>query len=142
MKKMKKVVKRWWLEALRSGEYARGEGELVAHDTCEGRDEYRFCCLGVLENIYHEKNGTEFPENMFFAGWHSDPVATWSGLSNNECAKEKDCVKVKTNFDDFGWYGEDKLNSHHYIAPHEYLAQMNDEGKSFKRIAQWIEKNL
>jgi hypothetical protein len=95
--------------------------------------DYKFCCLGVLENLYHLEKGSEFKEARWSDGGHTKEVADWSGLSaeydatddNKVCTGEKDC---------FG----DTL----YMSPAEYLAHMNDKNKSFKQIARWIERNL
>ena len=46
---MNKNVKRLWLEALRSGEYKQGRGLL--------RDGNKYCCLGVLCDIYRQRVG-------------------------------------------------------------------------------------
>lgn len=46
-KKMDPKLKREWVKALRSGEYKQGQDCL-----CQWRaGEFRFCCLGVLEDI-------------------------------------------------------------------------------------------
>ena len=139
MKKMKKVPKRQWLKALRSGEYNRGEGQLVEApaDNCHQDGEYYFCCLGVLQNVYCESKGMEFHRHEFSAGAHSNEVAKWSGLDNDAAyLEDEDMVHIKPNknrpIQPFGYYE----------AAWEYLAGMNDKGKSFKEIARWIEKNL
>ena len=52
---MNKEVKKLWLEALRSGEYKQGQGQL--HNPSENV----FCCLGVLCDIV-DKNNIYKPE--------------------------------------------------------------------------------
>ena len=44
--KMKKWAKDLWLDALRSGQYTQGDGNLFRRDWINHRLEY--CCLGVL----------------------------------------------------------------------------------------------
>lgn len=51
---MNAAVKKQWVEALRSGEYAQGQNHL--RQVVRGRDQ--FCCLGVLCDLYTQ----EFPE--------------------------------------------------------------------------------
>ena len=148
MEKMKKVPKRKWLEALRSGEYIQGKQQLVQtpSDYCweehprktrkTEEEEYRFCCLGVLENLYCESKGIEFPERNWSMGSHTDEVAKWAGLANDSCEvhhswkimKNKVAMKSGGHYVTYGAYN--------------YLSSMNDKGKSFKQIANWIEKNL
>ena len=47
--KLRDEVKAAWLEALRSGQYTQGEGALRAGD--------RYCCLGVLCDVYRKDVG-------------------------------------------------------------------------------------
>lgn len=58
---MNKTIKRKWIKALRSGEYAQGEGNLKCGPNLDGEMEY--CCLGVLRAICPElklkKSGEE-----------------------------------------------------------------------------------
>jgi hypothetical protein len=42
---MKKEIKEKWIEALRSGNYAQGQGEL------HNPDNKTYCCLGVLADV-------------------------------------------------------------------------------------------
>lgn len=88
-------VKRVWQEALRSGEYEQGRGQL--------RDEDKFCCLGVLLEV----------------SWHGD----W------EWADDYLPTEAGVAFD--VPYGDQ-----------EGLANMNDGGRTFDEIADWIEANL
>lgn len=46
--KLHPVVKKQWLEALRSGKYIQGKGELRSMDN-------RFCCLGVLCDLHSKE---------------------------------------------------------------------------------------
>ncbi len=50
---MKADLKRKWVEALRSGKYKQGEGELRRGDA--------FCCLGVLADV----RGAEWVEDEY-----------------------------------------------------------------------------
>lgn len=53
---MNEEVKQKWLEALRSGEYEQGKEMLRRHDD-------KFCCLGVLTDLYVKDNATEWQVN-------------------------------------------------------------------------------
>jgi len=80
---MNPEVKAKWLAALRSGEYQQGTGTLRARG--------RYCCLGVLCDIYSREHGIEWGEldpidwEMKFLGedcFLPAPVIKWAGLSD------------------------------------------------------------
>lgn len=55
MKKMNSFVKNAWIKALRSGKYKQTTGDL--------KNDYGYCCLGVLTDIYcktHKQNMDDF----------------------------------------------------------------------------------
>lgn len=120
---MKKTVTKKWVKALRSGEYLQGRGYLAQ----EENGEHKFCCLGVLCNIYQEEKGglkistSKYNDDIYsYNGNNStaiDEVMKWSGLKN-ELGKFK--------------YKNNRTGD---------LATLNDNGKSFKQIADIIEKN-
>ena len=139
---MNKRVKKKWLKALRSGEYIQGDDQLCQPhwiETEDGRDEksgdFAFCCLGVLENLYHEEKGTSFTERAQRASYHCDAVAEWADLSNVEYDDDSTSKEKKYKVRD-GWCGAT------YGRAFEKLAHMNDQGKSFAVIANWIERYL
>jgi hypothetical protein len=91
-----------------------GEYDQTTEQLSRGLDEYRtgYCCLGVLCVV----NGWEFDEGD--GGTESGPtelIGEWSGLP-----------------------GESGLTKDE----RETLANMNDSGKSFAVIADWIEEKL
>jgi len=113
---MNEAVKRRWIAALRSGKYRQGEGCLCA--TAKGRT--RFCCLGVLAN-------EELDAEWVFSNDPYNP--TWS-------------LHYKGDEDD-GLLPKDARRELGLSADQEQdLSDMNDEGKSFREIADWIEENL
>ena len=117
---MKKKVMKKWVKALRSGQYNQTEGALARHRNGEDG----FCCLGVLCNIMQEETGKL---NVIYGGntyRFNDEEGTlpkavriWAGMEN-----ESGYFKYKN-----GKAGE--------------LTDLNDNGKSFKQIANVIEKN-
>jgi hypothetical protein len=122
--KLRPEIKVLWLDALRSGKYTQGQGAL--------QDDGKFCCLGVLCDIYRvrRRKGSwkagQFSDtgyrffipsgNKSSAGYLPDPVAKWAGLL------PRDNTTLK--------------------AAQGKLSIMNDDGKSFQQIANYIDKNL
>lgn len=79
---MNRRIKKQWVKALKSGKYKQGEGQL--------RDEHnRFCCLGVLCNLYakeHPKIAAKQKEPQQFLGEDSflpRPVSNWAGFKGD-----------------------------------------------------------
>lgn len=111
---MKKAIADIWVKALRSGEYKQTTGELRG-----GLNTDSFCCLGVLCNLHaqtHPKFAAKQDDPGFYGGQSDVPpeiVMNWSGL--------------KTELGEFG--------------SEMSLAEMNDEGADFNKIADTIEKN-
>jgi hypothetical protein len=115
--KMNKKVKKLWVEALRSGEYKQTDGQLRnVHNS--------FCCLGVLCNLHaqahphiaaKQKSPIKYMDNT---GVLPDPVQRWAGLEGN--------------------WGADVTIKGEYLT----LIIHNDNGRTFKQIANAIEKQL
>jgi hypothetical protein len=76
-------------------------------------DGYAYCCLGVLEQVRCEMEGKRFPTHFTRGQVLTTATMKWAGLD------------------------DDNPN-----LPDEAAASMNDEGKSFKYIANRIEKYL
>lgn len=116
---MKKSVKNLWVKALKSGKYKQTTGTL--------KDNYGFCCLGVLCDVYAKTNKKKVWSDGDFGftafGRRSalpSKVVKWAGL-------ESDNPEVK--------YGKRKFKTN--------LAILNDEYRcSFKKIADVIERKL
>lgn len=116
-------VKKKWLRALRSGKYKQGRGQLHKVD----RDEHRFCCLGVLCDLYvkeHKQKWEMLADNggsSLFKGrayYLPECVRKWAGMDSNY-GKVSDC---------FGKYSS--------------LTKLNDAGKRFSTIANVIQEHL
>lgn len=121
---MNKEVKKKWLKALRSGEYDQGKGCLLTR-TSKGD---KFCCLGVLCNLYAQAHpGTgfkdEFESYSFFDESYQLPikVRNWAKISKSK----------KFDYD------------HYKVTAGSKLMQLNDmDNCNFNEIADWIEENL
>lgn len=89
---MKPEIKKLWLEALRSGKYKQGCGALkrLDKDPNTGLEEFTFCCLGVLCDLYdktHKEDNWQIlkhrdKELSHLGGWGFPHriVVEWSGL--------------------------------------------------------------
>lgn len=80
---MKKDIAIKWVEALRSGKYVQGHGQL------HNAQDNTYCCLGVLCDI----TGTSLDENINLspAQKNATSLSTSNGIYNslNECLSEK-----------------------------------------------------
>jgi hypothetical protein len=132
---MKKTVMKKWVKALRSGKFKQGKEQLKKTNP---QGKVNHCCLGVLcelyneemiknkkkklkettTNEYYEKQGTHSLTHSFDGIQDTLPkkVMNWSGVSN-EYGKFYDSTEP--------------LN----------LVEMNDDGKRFTTIGNFIEKN-
>lgn len=116
---MNKEIKKVWIDALRSGKYKQGPDNMY----CEGKH----CCLGVLAEIYATTELGMSPKdaraNMpalcdgYLAGWNEE------GMGEFPAKPISSWAGIKRNTE-------------------EALAGMNDEGITFKQIADYIEKKL
>lgn len=126
---MKKEVAEKWIEALTSGKYKQGKGQLR-----NSNDEY--CCLGVLCDLYRKETGDgewadshKNYQSVFFDGSpYSLPekVIDWAEM------KSKSGVYSEV---DHKWLVFKKTTMNN-------LSNINDEGKSFEQIAGIIEENM
>jgi len=113
---MKPKIKTKWLAALRSGEYRKSTRVLKRHySTKPGH-----CCLGVLCEIIKD----DFPR-----------AAELIAPSNVYGTAAKPSVNATLDHETLEYVemGLDRMKK---------LATMNDNGKRFSRIADYIEKHL
>lgn len=114
---MDPAIKAKWVAALRSGEYKQELGQL--------RSPAGFCCLGVLCNLHaqaHPKIAAQQTRKSAYMGDSYSlppPVAKWARLSSP--------------------LGHEKILIGNSVVS---LAEHNDEGRSFKQIADAIEAQL
>ena len=111
---MNKRIKKLWIEALRSGEYRQGRDQLVEENLHGGDD---FCCLGVLTDLYVQERG--------------NPTRAWGGWKGQGYYLAPRVWK---------WAGLDGYNP--LVEKKLTLANANDRGDSFIKIAGLIERNL
>ncbi len=110
---MKQAIATKWIKALRSGKYKQCKSVLRNGDS--------YCCLGVLCDISKQdiwKNS--FNDNKKYQGETINlpfDIMKWSGIKQNE--------------------GHFKYKN----GKSTCLSTLNDNGKSFKAIADVIEKN-
>lgn len=116
---MDKQIKQKWVEALRSEEYEQGTEAL--------REDNKYCCLGVLCDLYRKETGKGKwnlqQEKEFMAEFEdgegetdylrlTSDVAKWAGLPMSP--------KIRYN----------------------HLSNLNDGGETFSTIADLIDENF
>lgn len=126
---MKKIIKKKWVAALRSGEYKKAKGTLKKGNG--------FCCLGVLTDMYCKAKKIENPwqKNNTKSKSYSVKLTPKGDYEYHSVTPEK-VMK---------WSGLARANP---IADGKELAVYNDRGDkndkqmSFKKIAKLIEDQL
>ena len=108
-------IKRKWVEALRSGKYAQTKSDLRNHNG--------YCCLGVLCDLVQPEEWSEPEQNFSFMHRFASSFP------------DADVLDIVGMHQDDGV----RTDGQH---PFWTLASMNDEGKSFAEIADYIEQNL
>lgn len=121
-KKMDSELKARWVTALTSGEYEQAKDKLYAGTSESGI--HKMCCLGVLEHIC----GTSLDD---FLDMEDDGEYPES-IKYPQCPLEI----IQQPIYELGPIEERKGQVGYF------LARMNDTGKSFEEIAQFIEKYL
>lgn len=145
---MKKEIAKKWIRALRSGRYRQGKHVLKAKSR---NGVVQHCCLGVLCELYQNDRkrkkkqrldvdadwssggAYDLPDSTVIAAFDSDAVTlpervrTWAGISEADGTFRDDTLVFYT--------GKDKT-------PCKGLAALNDNGWSFKRIADVIVKHV
>lgn len=130
---MNERVKKLWLEALRGDEYKQGKGYLKTVRTTVHNDQaevIEFCCLGVLCDLHAEETSGQWVEGGRWVEGVGRGVPKYLG----ECALLPEEVMQ--------WAG---LREHPRVKVSTIergLASLNDEGRSFMEIANYIEESL
>lgn len=128
---MRKDIAKKWVKALRNGKYKQGHTYLKQ---LYDRGEPKHCCLGVLCELYNDsmrKNHKKTLSTKVRSKLGSDCV-----VFNN---KEGELPKVVMD-----WAGINDPIGRFVIDGEMFgsLADMNDIGKTFKTISNFIEKNV
>lgn len=126
---MNQEIKQKWLTALRSGEYEQGRETLRSLDN-------KFCCMGVLCDLYIKENQAEDKK----VDWNINPYR--KAYSFEECSSLTPNVVLE-------WAGIDtELDLGPYV-PHPIegyglssVGVMNDMSVSFIDIADIIEESV
>lgn len=116
-----------WLDALKSGEYKQGQKTL--------RDEDKFCCLGVACDLFAQAHRSD-------AKWIKLEPHVWQFAIDPEDDDSK--VSEYLNADVKQWVGLQSISGEPSISSDSPpnlsgLAYLNDEGLTFKEIAEEIE---
>lgn len=123
--KMTPEWKQEWLRLLRSGEYRQVSGTLCKIGA-RGAKSDGFCCLGVIGDDLVQRG---------HAVWVEDNL----GLRRSD-------LFLSTLEGDYRGEGSLLTSQQHLIGldneAETVLIDMNDQGKSFAEIADWIEVNL
>lgn len=115
---MNPEIKAKWLAALRSGKYRRTESTLMTSKG--GRASY--CCLGVLSKfVLGTKYKPSFNPDGTFRGYEGD--VDFIAAEGMPSLRELNIAGIS-------------------LVRAEELASMNDDGTSFRQIADYIEENL
>src|SRR5689334_10863112 len=121
---MNKRVKRLWVKALRSGEYRQAKKFLRT----KANGEIRYCCLGVLCEIYRQETQD--------GSWGDSTNKAWFQVSDGgDDAELPVAVMEWAEIDD-----PDPQLGVSSNAP--TAAKLNDRGETFEYIADRIEKHL
>jgi hypothetical protein len=124
---MKKQVKEQWVAALRSREYRQGQGAL--HVVSDEGD--RFCCLGVLCDLA-VKAGVEV---RLGSG-----VIILDGIRYNTVRYDNEGAYPPVSVQEWS-----DLERRERVVSREAmtrLASLNDSGRTFEEIADYIEEHL
>lgn len=145
-KKMKPEWKERWINALRSGEYSQGQNYLNIWETL--RNKHFYCCLGVLIDL-SGPDSWEVDEDILIGLGHqlhdnfdvdlNEDIEAIKQLIHEydlstEISTTSGSVELLQN-DELEFFGLDNIS-------HDFLIRMNDNGKTFNEIADWIEENI
>ena len=128
---MKKSDVKTWVKTLRYGDYRQGVEYLCSENKTSGDLEY--CCLGVACDILTENDWVKDPDStMWSIGEHKEFVlpstydlSGWEYAETTSFPSKEILKKMGLDLD----YAQE-------------LAELNDSGWSFEKIANKIEKDL
>ena len=123
---MNKEIKERWVAELRSGDYLQGTDNLK-YD-CNG--ETRYCCLGVLTELYAQEHGIKFTGDEDELKYENgellcEAVQIWAGLESHDPVVSFIHLRGSASTNNV-----------------KGLSSINDDGYSFAEIADTIEELL
>lgn len=118
---MKKSDVKKWAKALRSGEYAQAQNYLCEVDEIDGTTAY--CCLGVACDLFVDEYWRPLPHR--YNDWSIGEFKKWDSVDTTVLPAPE--MMKSMGLDPA--YAKD-------------LADLNDRGWSFKKIAGKIERDL
>lgn len=124
---MNKKAKKLWIDTLRSETLKQGKQRLCVLED----NEYKFCCLGVLCEIYNHEQKLNHKKQL--------KISQCEDCSDESILFEYDGEVAGLPLKVMDWAG---LNSMLPYAGDYSLSGMNDRGESFNKIADVIEKYL
>ena len=131
---MNQEFKKEWVAALRSGEFIQGKNALCADG--------KYCCLGVACELLHRKGLTpkrvsKTSENITYYGTLESSALLPEDVQQSMKIMEKSPLvfipEDQKSIDSMPTY---------YLGKHINVAALNDNGVSFKDIADLIESSL
>jgi hypothetical protein len=132
--KMDKELKDKWLHALRTGEqYVQAKEKMYDGEDEQGR--LKMCCLGVLEHLCGAPMDDFYRMEADYGKESSEFVQLPYDLPSGRKSPESILCQ-------YGLFPKiEGVHSTGHDFEH-HLAIMNDNGKSFEEIAQFIEENI
>ena len=153
---VKKEIKTLWTEALRSGEYDQGSGCLKTVDCTP-----KFCCLGVLTDLYRKDKDVSWEEATELArdpddynpteakSYMPECVASWAGFLESELSDQgDDGLDVELIPEEWDREKADVAVSKKFssrnasVINDSYINNPAQKNGSFEDIADLIEENL
>lgn len=142
---MNAQIKRDWLEALRSGEYKQGFGQLKFEED----NETKYCCLGVLCDVLINKHSDKFPDLR----WDGDTLRSDKIVKNSHYLPVSIINRLKLKKKSEGQDITFKVNipngkSENTVEIKTYASHLNDGevlnlgNVNFNQIADLIEEQL
>jgi len=120
---MNSTIKEKWLSALRSGKYKQGKEALRTKEN-------KFCCLGVLCDVYRKETKLGKWDKNHFSNF-----AFINTKKNNQKFNSLGILPISV----MDWAGLKDVNP---TFGNETLAKLNDNGFTFQEIADIIDKNF
>ena len=120
---MKESIAKQWIQILRSGKFKQTTKYLSRKE--ENNQDYSYCCLGILCELMKKGNNKKSLKIKEIGGHKEYGIEQSSGVLPREVIKWSEIKSVNVNY----------LNSKNISSS---LIRENDQGKSFKQIANII----